>query len=80
MLANQWRRGQYRTLDFSDYISIASEMIKHTPAEVVFHRLTATASEEILLAPDWCGQKWRVLNAIHDRLHAEFARQGCALH
>ena len=80
LLANQWRRGQYTTLDFNDYISIAAEMIKFTPADVVFHRLTATASEAILLAPLWCRQKWAVLNAIHDRLHAEHARQGCALH
>lgn len=80
LLAKQWRKGQYASLGFDDYISIATEIIKHTPVEVVFHRLTATARENILLAPDWCGKKWLVLNAIHDQLHAEHARQGCALH
>lgn len=80
LLANQWRKGQYTTLGFDDYISTATEIIKHTPVDVVFHRLTATAREDVLLAPDWCGKKWLVLNAIHDRLHSEQARQGCALH
>jgi len=80
LLANQWRKGQYATLGFNDYISIATEIIKHTPIDIVFHRLTATAREDILLAPDWCGKKWLVLNAIHDRLHAEHSRQGSALH
>lgn len=79
LLANQWRRGEYTTLEFAEYISIATEMIKHTPVDVVFHRLTATAPAPILLAPDWCGKKWPVLNAIHDRLRTDHARQGCAL-
>ena len=80
LLAHQWRKGHYTTLGFDDYISTATEMIKHTPINVIYHRLTATAREDILLAPAWCGQKWAVLNAIHDRLHAEHAQQGCALH
>lgn len=80
LLANQWRKGQYATLAFKDYVTVASEMIKHTPAEVIFHRLTGTASDDILLAPAWCGKKWMVLNAIHDQLRAEQARQGSALH
>ncbi len=80
VLANQWRKGQYTTLGFADYVAIATEMVKRTPGEVVYHRLTGTARDDILLAPDWCGKKWMVLNAIHDKLHAEHAWQGCALH
>ena len=80
LLATQWRKGEYATLDFDEYVTVASEIIMHTPVEVIFHRLTATASEDILLAPLWCGKKWRVLNAIHDRLHHEQAQQGSALH
>lgn len=79
LLANQWRKGEYAPLSFSDYISVATEIIKHTPVDIVFHRLTATAREDVLLAPDWCGKKWRVLNAIHDNLHAQLAWQGSAL-
>lgn len=69
-LANEWRRGQYRPMRMADYISDVVEMVKHTPAEVIFHRLTGTASSSILLAPRWCSKKWAVLNAITRALAA----------
>ncbi len=70
LLANQWRRGEYRPLDFHDYIRIAADMVERTPPEVVFHRLTGTAEPRLLLAPHWCAWKWRVLNAIENELAA----------
>ena len=57
LLANQWRRGDYRPLGFADYLSIAADLIERTPPEVVFHRVTGTASQDILLAPRWCSKK-----------------------
>ncbi len=63
-LANSWRRGEYQPLQQQAYVAAAVELIQATPPEVIFHRITATAAPSILLAPDWCSQKWRVLNAI----------------
>jgi len=76
LLANQWRRGEYEPLALEDYIETVVEMVRRTPEEVIFHRLTGTASGRILLAPQWCSWKWRVLNAITRRLEALDARQG----
>ncbi len=67
-LANDWRCGNYSPLGIDDYIRIAANIIEATPKQIVFHRLTGTASENILLAPHWCNQKWRVLNAIEQEL------------
>ncbi len=67
-LANQWRQGEYQPLLFEDYIEIAADLIQHTPPEIIFHRVTATASSHILLAPLWCNKKWQVLNAITQAL------------
>ncbi len=67
-LANEWRRGEYRPLALGDYVEIAVDLVSATPPEVTWHRLTGTASREILLAPLWCAQKWRVLNAIAQEL------------
>lgn len=67
-LGRQWRQGTYRPLQLQDYVHTVAEIVRATPAEVVFHRLTATASTDVLLAPDWCAQKWRVLNAIESAL------------
>ncbi|MDA8191529.1 MAG: TIGR01212 family radical SAM protein, partial [Gammaproteobacteria bacterium] len=46
------------------------------PRHVAFHRLTGTAKAALLLAPDWCIGKWRVLNAITAELARRGTRQG----
>lgn len=63
-LANSWRRGEYRALELDEYIDIATSLIRRTPPEIVFHRLTGTAAPQVLLAPQWCAHKWLVLNRI----------------
>lgn len=77
MLAYQWRRGGYHPLTQPDYIRIAADLIERTPPHIVFHRVTATASSDILLAPSWCSQKWNVLNGIERELRRRGTRQGC---
>ena len=74
-LANQWRRGEYQPLTFDGYVAAAADLIARTPQEVVFHRVTGTASKDILLAPAWCNWKWRVLNAVAEAV-AECGGQG----
>jgi radical SAM protein (TIGR01212 family) len=63
-LANAWRQGDYQPLTLEAYVDIAADLVELAPADVVWHRLTGTAAESILLAPRWCAKKWRVLNAI----------------
>ncbi len=79
MLAFQWKRGEYTPMLASDYVEQCIDLIAHTPPEVVFHRLTGTASAEILLAPAWCEHKWPVINAITQGLAARGLSQGAAL-
>ncbi len=70
-LANEWRRGEYQPMTMEEYVSDVVELINRTPDDVIFHRLTGTASENVLLAPQWCSKKWLVLNSIT----AELAKQ-----
>jgi len=77
-LANQWRRGEYRAISFAKYIKSAVELIEHTPANILFHRLTGTASLSILLTPQWCNKKWQVLNSIARELKISGSYQGFA--
>jgi len=79
MLANQWRSGQYQPLTLDEYISIAADLIERTPPEIIYHRVTATAAETILLAPEWCAWKWRVINRIAQELGQRNVRQGGAM-
>ncbi len=71
-LANEFRRGGYRPWTLEGYVATACDLIERTPAEIVYHRVTATAPQGLLLAPHWCASKWRVLNAIE----AELVRRG----
>jgi radical SAM protein (TIGR01212 family) len=68
-LANEWRKGDYQPLTLPQYVEIAADLVEMTPPGVVYHRITGTASRDILLAPLWCAEKWRVLNAIASELH-----------
>lgn len=79
-LANEWRRGEYQPLLLDEYIDIATDLIVHTPPEVIFHRVTGTASAKILLAPDWCSQKWRVINRITAALQRHARGRSHATH
>ncbi len=76
ILAKQWRQGAYQPLEMSTYVSIAADMIERTPPDIVYHRVTATASMAILQAPIWCNKKWAVLNAITAELHRRNSEQG----
>jgi hypothetical protein len=78
-LANDWRAGGYRPLEMDDYCRTVADMVERTPLDVVFHRLTGTASEGILLAPRWCSRKWAVLNGITRELARRGTWQGAGL-
>jgi len=75
-LAIEWKQGAYVPMDEADYLRIAADLIERTPWEVVFHRVTGTASKDILLAPEWCAKKWDVLNGIARELEKRGTRQG----
>ena len=73
-LANSWRAGDYRPWSMEQYIQVAADLVELTPPAILYHRLTGTAPLSILLAPQWCNWKWRVLNGIEN----ELARRGTA--
>lgn len=72
IMARQWKKGEIEALSQEAYVGTACDMIRHTPPEVVYHRVTATARRPTLLAPDWCDNRWPTFNAIAENL----ARQG----
>jgi radical SAM protein (TIGR01212 family) len=76
LLAHQWRKGEYAPLSKEQYIDMAANLIERTPSNIVYHRVTATASRDVLLAPAWCAEKWNVLNGIEIELRRRGTRQG----
>ncbi len=76
LLAHQWRQGEYQPLTRDEYISMAANLIERTSEHIIYHRVTATATRDILLAPAWCAEKWNVLNGIEFELRQRNSRQG----
>ncbi len=74
-IARQWKNGDYMALSMDEYVDTVVEMISMSPDDMIFHRLTGTASEDLLLAPDWCSKKWLVLNEITRRLESRLVRE-----
>lgn len=76
-MARQWKNGEIKAIEQQDYVDVAAKMIQHTPWEVVMHRVSATARKPTLLAPEWCDDRWPVLNQIAQKL-IESGGQGSA--
>lgn len=79
LLAYQWRKGGVQLLPQEKYVQLVCDMLERIPADWVVHRLTGTASREVLLAPDWCVHKWAVINSIYAEMQRRGSRQGCGL-
>ncbi|MQY50518.1 TIGR01212 family radical SAM protein [Rhodocyclus tenuis] len=77
-MAAEYARGETLPPTLPDYAAIAADLIRRTPPEVVFHRITATAREPTLIAPDWCYTSFPAANAIAVNL-AAYGGQGRAL-
>lgn len=69
-LAVDYRRGEVAPLPLPVYVETAAEMIRRTPAEIVYHRVAASARAPTLIAPDWCSTTLAAANAIAHNLAA----------
>lgn len=78
VMAKAWRAGRLAAISMDDYTAIAGDMIRRTPARVVFHRICASARPPTLLAPLWCANHWNGMNALYNNLRTQGV-QGSAL-
>jgi hypothetical protein len=75
-MAVQYAHGELSPILIEDYAVMAAELIRRTPTEIVFHRVTATAREPTLIAPGWCHTSWPAVHAICEDLMRN-GIQGC---
>lgn len=73
-----WKAGRLAELSLEEYTDIASAMIRLTPPDVIFHRVSASARKPMLLAPAWCENRWLAMTEIGRTLDAD-GGQGSAL-
>ncbi|MDU4168389.1 MAG: TIGR01212 family radical SAM protein, partial [Citrobacter freundii] len=70
--------GRLNGIELDDYTVTAGEMIRHTPPEVIYHRISASARRPTLLAPLWCENRWTGMVEL-DKYLNEHGVQGSAL-
>ncbi|MCG3845519.1 TIGR01212 family radical SAM protein [Photobacterium damselae] len=74
-LGQAWKAGRIEEVSLEQYSDIASEIIRLTPPDVVYHRVSASARKPTLLAPSWCETRWLVMTEIWRNLE-QFGAQG----
>ncbi len=70
-LAREYAAGKFRCLTLEEYGELLKACVAVLPEEVVIHRITGDGAKKDLIAPLWSGDKKRVLNYLHNVLHAE---------
>ncbi len=78
VMEKSWQAGRLSTLSLEEYSQAAVALIRHTPQNIVFHRISATAKVEELLSPMWCEKRWPVQNTMA-KLLQQLGGQGTAL-
>lgn len=78
IMAKAWRAGRLLSLELTEYVEMAGEMIRHTPKNIIYHRICANARRPTLLAPDWCANRWLGMNALYQYL-CLYGGQGSAI-
>lgn len=78
IMAKAWRAGRLLSLELTEYVEMAGEMIRHTPKNIIYHRICANARRPTLLAPDWCANRWLGMNALYQYLY-QYGGQGSAI-
>lgn len=78
IMAKAWAAGRLNAIELNDYAGIAGEMIRHTPPDIIYHRISASARRPTLLAPLWCENRWTGMVEI-DRYLCREGVQGSAL-
>lgn len=78
IMAKAWAAGRLSAIELEEYTTIAGEMIRHTPPEIIYHRISASARRPTLLAPLWCENRWTGMVEI-DRYLSREGVQGSAL-
>ena len=77
-MGKAWRAGRLLELALEQYVVTAGEMIRHTPAQIVYHRISASARRPTLLAPLWCENRWTGMNELNSYMLAH-GGQGTAI-
>ena len=63
-IAEEYLEHPWKLMDLDEYCYFIAECLKILPEDVVIHRLTGDAPKRLLIEPQWCADKKKVLNTM----------------
>ncbi len=75
-LENLYNAGKIRILSVEEYVSTVCDFLELLPPSVSIHRLAGNGLKELLVAPKWLDEKFKVLNMIDRELEKRDSGQG----
>ncbi len=75
-LAEDYRAGKFTVMEPEEYYDLLCQCLRRLPPDMVIHRLTGDGPKRLLIAPEWTGNKKRVLNDLRRTLENQNIRQG----
>lgn len=70
-LAESYRRGEFELLSFEDYCEAVARFIRIVGKDVAIERFSGEAQNETLVAPDWTGDRNRIVSQVERILLAQ---------
>ena len=67
-LAAEYSKNHFPIFTMEEYTDLVVECIRRLPEETVIHRMTGDGPKSLLIAPEWSGDKKRVLNMLNRKL------------
>ena len=75
-LADYYQTNPFPLFTMNSYIDFVIDCVELLPPEITIHRITGDGPKKILIAPQWSGNKRRVLNELHRRFGERGTWQG----
>ena len=67
-LAGEYEAGRVPVMTLEEYTALLKQILPEIPDSMIVHRLTGDGPKKLLIAPQWTGDKKRVLNTIYREL------------
>lgn len=76
VLADMYKKGEYKALDLDDYIETLIDILTHLNPNFVIHRISGDSPKDILITPYWNKHKMWILHGFEKRFIARNLWQG----
>lgn len=70
-MAQDYANGEFELLSFEDYCLAVAAMIREFNGKVAVERFSGESPDELLIAPDWCGEREKIVAEVEKILQEQ---------